>query len=498
MDLRRVTMPLALHASCVAWGPRALLILGPSGSGKSSLALALMALGCDLVADDRVELRAEGGRLVARCPSALAGLVEARFLGLLRAEARPEAEVAAVLDLAWTETERLPPRRGVTLGGLALPLLHKPATGDAPAALLQYLKGGRLDPEASPEPAMDPADATDIAPVPAPQGAPDRHAQVGPGRGAGPAAPPEPADGPADPPSETAWPPALAPVVLVTGPSGAGRSTAIDALEDLGFESIDNLPISLLPRLLDPPPARPLALGIDSRNRDFGAEALVRAMDDLASRPGAQLLYLDCDPEVLRRRFSSTRRRHPLVPDGDPAEGIARERAILAPVRARADIVLDTTALSPHELRAAVEGWFALEGGQALAVTVESFSYKRGLPPGLDIVLDCRFLKNPHWDEALRPLDGRDARVAAYVAADPRHGPFLGRLTEMVLELLPAYRAEGRAHLAIGFGCTGGQHRSVALAESLGRALAEAGWQVSKRHRELDRRLAAGKREETT
>jgi RNase adapter protein RapZ len=283
-------------------------------------------------------------------------------------------------------------------------------------------------------------------------------------------------------------------IVLVTGPSGAGRSTAIRALEDLGFEVIDNLPLSFLPRLAKGPPLeRPLALGLDVRNRDFRAQALARTPDRIAQMFGepAEILFLDCDDAVLIRRFSETRRPHPLSPDGAPATGIEIERGLLAPIRARADILIDTSALSPHELRAAVERWFAPPGGRPLSVSIESFSYKRGLPPGLDIVLDCRFLRNPHWDDALRPRDGRDPGVAAYVEADPRYAAFFLQLRDLVALLLPAYREEGKAHLAIGLGCTGGQHRSVMVAESLAQALAEEGWRVSKRHRELEGRAEA-------
>ncbi|GAB4303989.1 MAG: RNase adapter RapZ [Roseovarius sp.] len=279
-------------------------------------------------------------------------------------------------------------------------------------------------------------------------------------------------------------------LVLVTGPSGAGRSTAIHALEDLGYEAIDNLPLSLLPRLLDgSEPERPLALGIDTRNRNFSTYGLIGAIDQMAaSRPGMlQVLYLDCTTEELLRRFSETRRPHPLAPAESPGAGIARERDLLGPVRARADMLIDTSGMSPHELRAELARWFAPEGGARMAVTVQSFSYKRGLPRGLDIVLDCRFLRNPYWDPALRGRDGRDPQVAAHVAADPRFAPFRDRLTDLVALLLPAYEAEGKAYLSIGLGCTGGQHRSVAVAEMLGRALAQDGWQVSIRHRELER-----------
>jgi UPF0042 nucleotide-binding protein len=208
----------------------------------------------------------------------------------------------------------------------------------------------------------------------------------------------------------------------------------------------------------------------------------------------AEILFLEASDAVLLRRFSETRRPHPLSPDGAPETGIGIERALLAPIRARADILIDTSDLSPHDLRAAVERWFAPPGGRPLTVSIESFSYKRGLPPGLDIAMDCRFLRNPHWDEGLRSLDGRAPEVAAYVAADARYEEFMTRLKDLILVLLPAYRDEGKSYLAIGLGCTGGQHRSVTVAESLAQALAEAGWRVSKRHRELERRAEAGGR----
>lgn len=282
-------------------------------------------------------------------------------------------------------------------------------------------------------------------------------------------------------------------IVLVTGPSGAGRSTAINALEDLGFEVISNLPLSLLPRLLGgPPPAGPLALGLDVRNRDFGTNALIEVIDWLSARPelAVQVLYLDAAEEELIRRYSETRRRHPLAPSGPPLAGIENERELLVPIRARADFLLDTTGMSPHDLRAEIDKWFAPEEGRLLGVTIHSFSYKRGLPRGLDIVMDCRFLRNPHWDKTLRTLDGRDAAVDEYVAKDPRFDAFFTQMKSLADLLLPAYKEEGKAHLSIGFGCTGGQHRSVAVAERLASALSKDGWQVSKRHREMERRDA--------
>jgi len=286
-------------------------------------------------------------------------------------------------------------------------------------------------------------------------------------------------------------------LVLVTGPSGAGRSTAIHALEDLGFEAIDNLPLSLLPRLLEGHPLeRPLALGIDVRNRDFSTQALIEVIDSGAYvGPGAmRVLYLDCDPAVLLRRFSETRRRHPLASADSPEEGVAQEHDLLTPIRARADITLDTSEMTPRDLGAQLALWFAPDGARRLAVSVQSFSYKRGLPRGLDMVFDCRFLRNPHWVERLRVLDGRSAEVRAHVAADPRFEEFFARLTGLLDLLLPAHEEEGRAYVAVGLGCTGGQHRSVAMAEMLSARLAQQGWPVSLRHREIERREPGSRR----
>lgn len=280
-------------------------------------------------------------------------------------------------------------------------------------------------------------------------------------------------------------------VLLVTGPSGAGRSTAIHALEDLGYEVIDNLPLSLVPRLIDGPPhGRPIALGLDVRNRDFNATALIELIDRLTRDPrvAPEVLYLDCAPDELVRRFSQTRRRHPLAPADTPDEGVAREIDLLAPIRVRADHLIDTTEMSPHDLKAEIGTWYGGGPAARLAVSVQSFSYKRGVPRGVDMIFDCRFLKNPYWAADLRALDGRDPRVAAHIAEDPRFAPFFQRLQELVLFLLPAHLDEGKAHLTIGFGCTGGQHRSVAVAEKLGNVLAGAGWPVALRHRELERR----------
>jgi RNase adapter protein RapZ len=292
--------------------------------------------------------------------------------------------------------------------------------------------------------------------------------------------------------SANAAPPTDHRVVCVTGPSGAGRSTAINALEDLGYEAIANMPLALVPRLFEGTPLwRPVALGIDARTRGFSVEGFLDLADSLDRDPRIMfsLLYLDCTVEGLLRRYSETRRRHPAAPAEHPAQGIAHELGLLEPIRQRADFLINTAEMTPHDLRAEVGRWFARGENTGLAVSVHSFSYKRGMPRGLDMVFDCRFLRNPYWEDALRDRDGRDPEVADYVSSDPRFEPFLERLYGLTELLLPAHAEEGKAHLAIGFGCTGGQHRSVMMAETLAETLAQAGWQVSKRHRELERRL---------
>lgn len=276
-------------------------------------------------------------------------------------------------------------------------------------------------------------------------------------------------------------------LVLVTGPAGSGRTSAIKVLEDIGFETIDNLPLGLVERLFAGPPLeRPLALGLDARNRDFSQQALLDLLDRLAPHE-PELLYLDCAREVLQRRYSETRRRHPVSPVNSVIAGIDQEIELMQPIRDRADVLVDTSELTVHDLRDALEKLFAPEGGKFLAVGLTSFSYKRGLPQGLDLVFDCRFLRNPHWEPELRALNGKDAAVAEYVRDDERFAEFSDKLNQMISFLLPAYAAEGKSHLNVGLGCTGGQHRSVFVTENLAQGLAQDGWRVSIRHRELDR-----------
>ncbi len=280
-------------------------------------------------------------------------------------------------------------------------------------------------------------------------------------------------------------------VIFVTGPSGAGRSTAIRALEDMGCETIDNLPLSLVPVLIGgAPPGRPLVLGLDVRNRDFSIAALIEMIEALTRDADVdlELIYLDARADILVRRYSETRRRHPLAPAETAAAGVERELDLMGPIRARADFLIDTSDLTPHDLRAELDRWFGGSSAQRLALSVHSFSYKRGLPRGIDMVFDVRFLRNPYWSAPLRQLDGRSEAVAAYISEDPRYDAFFSKVADLAEFLLPAYLEEGKSHLSLGFGCTGGQHRSVALAEKLAAALAAKGWGVSIRHHELERR----------
>ena len=276
-------------------------------------------------------------------------------------------------------------------------------------------------------------------------------------------------------------------VVIVTGPSGAGRTTAIRALEDLGFEAIDNLPLDLVERLFSAAPIRPLAIGVDPRTRGFGARAVRDTLAALSGTPGVQvsLLFLDASEDMLLRRFSETRRRHPLATAQSLLEGVEQEKAMLEPLKPLADVLIDTSDLSPHDLRAELGRWFGGEDHTGLVVSVQSFSYKRGTPRSADIVLDCRFLRNPHWEAALRPKTGLEPDVAAYVRDDPLYGPFVEQVAALLLTLLPAYKQEGKSYFTVAFGCTGGKHRSVHIAETMANRLAQDGWQVSIRHREI-------------
>ena len=278
-------------------------------------------------------------------------------------------------------------------------------------------------------------------------------------------------------------------MVLVTGPAGAGRSSTLNVLEDAGFEAIDNIPMRMLRALLEAPgQLRPMALGVDLRNRDFSTDRVIELMSDMRSRPDVdiELLYLDCATNVLLRRFSETRRRHPMAATATPVEGIVREKELLEPVLALADVLIDTSELNVHQLRAEVERWFALDGEHHLSVSVQSFSYKRGLPRSADMVFDCRFLPNPHWVPELRSRTGLDHEVRNYVLEQPLTVSFMEYMLPLFDFLIPSYVDEGKAYLTIAFGCTGGRHRSVSIAEEFGRILTESGHSLRTRHRDLE------------
>lgn len=282
-------------------------------------------------------------------------------------------------------------------------------------------------------------------------------------------------------------------VVLVTGMSGAGRSTALRAFEDMGFEAVDNLPLTLLASLVQAGPEsrrnRPLAVGIDIRTRGFGLDTLVHELDALrhSGGPAVVMLFIDCDDELLVRRFTETRRRHPLAGDRPIPDVLKLERRMLDPLRERADAVIDTSGLTPGALKETLRRQFEPRDEAGLAVQVISFSYRHGLPREADIVFDARFLTNPHYDPALRDLTGLDPAVAGTIETDPDLAGFMDGIASMLAILLPRYRQEGKSYLSIAVGCTGGRHRSVYVAERLAATLSSQGWRTGLTHRDIER-----------
>jgi RNase adapter protein RapZ len=276
--------------------------------------------------------------------------------------------------------------------------------------------------------------------------------------------------------------------LLVTGMSGAGRSTALKILEDLGYESFDNMPAALIPALVETAAAdgSPIAVGADTRTRGFAAATVLEILADAALRSGRErcVLFIDCDDDRLERRYTETRRPHPLAGDRPILDGIRRERQIVAPLRARADLLIDTSALTANDLKRVLTGHFALEPG-GLRVFVTSFAYRHGLPRDADLVFDARFLENPHYIDALRGQSGRDPAVGAHIETDPDFPIFFDRLWQLLGPLLPRYETSGKTYLTIAIGCTGGRHRSVYVAERLARRLREAGWRTGLAHRDL-------------
>ena len=287
-------------------------------------------------------------------------------------------------------------------------------------------------------------------------------------------------------------------VLLVTGLLGAGKTTALKALEDLGWETIDNFPVRMLERLIessspgDGEAPAPLALGFDSRTRGFNPKEIIDLVKSLAGRSDLEVttLFLDCRTAELERRYNETRRRHPLAQDMPVTWGIRAERELLEPLRRWADIVIESTAFSTNELIQTMRDRFAPASGDPMTVTVTSFGFARGMPPIADLVFDMRFLDNPHWVDELRPLTGRDSAVAEHIRRDPAFGPAFERIRDLVLMLLPRYAAQGKPYVNIAFGCTGGRHRSVFTAEEMVAALRDSGYSPTLLHRNLGSRAA--------
>lgn len=288
-------------------------------------------------------------------------------------------------------------------------------------------------------------------------------------------------------------------VVLVTGLSGAGKASILRALEDLGYEAIDNPPMPLIEELVtrnDAPVAgteRRIAVGVDARTRGFDADAVIGTLGRLRRNPALrpELVFAWADETVLLRRYTETRRRHPLSPHGSVSEGIAAEQRLTAPLHEAADLLVDTTELPLAALRQTVERRFgaAAVGGipPGLSVSLMSFAFPAGLPREADMVFDARFLRNPHYVPDLKQKTGFDPDVAAYVEADPDYRPFLDRVVDLLSLLLPRFVQEGKKYATIAVGCTGGRHRSVHITERLAAHLAQAGWRVTTTYRELAR-----------
>ncbi len=283
-------------------------------------------------------------------------------------------------------------------------------------------------------------------------------------------------------------------VILVTGLSGAGRTTCLKILEDNGFEAVDNLPLSLLPALLAPfsmntketTIKKSVAIGIDIRTRDFDPAGLIKTLD-LLKRDSLfiSIVFLECDSDVLIRRFTETRRRHPLAVDRPVSDGIRIERNLLTQIRQRADVIIDSSNLSLPDFRITITAGLKIESSRTLTITINSFAYRNGIPRESDMIFDVRFLSNPHYCKDLRKLDGRDKRISEFIGKDAFYNDFFKGLTEFVNPLIPRFINEGKSYLTIGVGCTGGRHRSVFVAERLAQWLDNKGHSVTVRHRDL-------------
>ncbi|MDX2074043.1 MAG: RNase adapter RapZ [Alphaproteobacteria bacterium] len=282
-------------------------------------------------------------------------------------------------------------------------------------------------------------------------------------------------------------------LVLITGMSGAGKGVALKTLEDSGFEAIDNLPLAYLPDVAESSArAGSLAITVDIRSRDFSASSFIATINKLRKKSDIELslVFLDCDDEVLRRRYTETRRRHPLAEDRAVMDGIHHERTLIEKLRGAADLVLDTSETEAAALRKIIAAHFASDA-QNFSLAVTSFSFKRGVPREADMVFDVRFLKNPYYEPILKDLTGFASAVGKYIETDEGYADFMRRLEDFLLPVLPRYMQEGKHYLTIAVGCTGGRHRSVYVVEKLGEILRKAGYEVDVRHRETKPPAAA-------
>ncbi|MDD3287893.1 MAG: RNase adapter RapZ [Alphaproteobacteria bacterium] len=280
-------------------------------------------------------------------------------------------------------------------------------------------------------------------------------------------------------------------VALLTGMSGAGLSTALKAFEDIGYEAVDNLRLGLVRALIEDGKENKaaLAISVDTRNANFTVDDLIGVTQQLNARDDLEvkLVFLECSDEALQRRYTETRRRHPLATDRPVTDGIKREREMLWRLRDEADLVIDTSLLSIHDLRRIIVGHYRMDSAPGLTLFVTSFSYRHGVPREADLVFDARFLVNPHWEPSLRHLTGQDPKIVDYIKADPDYAGFMDNLTRLIIPLLPRFLQEGKSYLTIAIGCTGGRHRSVFVAEQLATILAGHDYIVGVGHRDLDR-----------
>ncbi|MBV9405054.1 MAG: RNase adapter RapZ [Acidobacteriaceae bacterium] len=280
-------------------------------------------------------------------------------------------------------------------------------------------------------------------------------------------------------------------LVIITGMSGSGKLTALKAFEDLGFYAVDNLPIALVPKFAeltrDSKSSRRSALIIDIREGD-ALQQFPAMYRSIQKQLNSILLFLDADDEVLQRRYSETRRPHPLGAESTVLSSLRDEREQLAPIRELADLYIDTTKLNVHELRRLINGKFhGAQEGTKIVVYVNSFGFRHGVPPDSDLVFDVRFLPNPNYIPEFKKLSGRHPSVARYIRSFPQTMEFVNRISELLIYLLPHYIREGKSYLTISFGCTGGQHRSVFIANEIHKRLSKAGFTVKESHRDVNR-----------